>query len=529
MPQNDSVASATDNTIAAGSEKGPMRTTTTPTPRAALRLRDKDTPPAGAVAVNGIRRDDQAAFRQFVDSHHHVMRDYLERRLRGAHDVSPEDVLQDALIRIWRQFKEWPTEPERRIIFLRQALKVAAIDAIRSRRGRNGTTPREYPIDFADLERAQRSDAVGDQMIREIGKAIARDAVDRMSDGPERIQRSVLLASFAALTDLERRALFMTARGDNGVQIAGELGVSHQQAREALMRARKLVRSLIEHADAGKLRPEEAKRLWELRDGKITGRPKREAQRHLDHCSTCQRILAIEDGVNEAGVRVFLPLPFIALAAKLFGTATAGSAAAATATTGAAGATGGASVGAHLGGTIAVTGSTATATGGGVLAGITAKVALGLAGLAVASSTAGVAKLVHDRQEQERRSLAASVATPTHDETVASRSISIKVPARVAAPGKTKTKARPKPKRVSASPATHRALARHTAPRSATTTTTTTTTASVATAPPTATAARAASTTFASTSSANTARPAPAATKPSSPQATGGEFVIGSR
>lgn len=528
MPHDHSAAYATDNTIAAGSEKGHMRTTTTPTPRAALRLRDKDTPPAGAVAVNGIRRADQAAFREFVDSHHHVMRDYLERRLRGAHDVSPEDVLQDALIRIWRQFKEWPTEPERRIIFLRQALKVAAIDAIRSRRGRNGTTPREYPIDFADLERAQRSDAVGDQMIREIGKAIARDAVDRMSDGPERIQRSVLLASCAALTDLERRALFMTARGDNGVQIAGELGVSHQQAREALMRARKLVRSLIEHADAGKLRPEEAKRLWELRDGKISGRPKREAQRHLDHCSTCQRILAIEDGVNEAGVRVFLPLPFIALAAKLFGTTTAGSAAAATATTGAAGATGGASVGAQLGGTIAVTGSTATATGGSVLAGITAKVALGLAGLAVASSTAGVAKLVHDRQEQERRSLAALTAgatAPSHDETVAARSISIKVPALVAPPVKTKTKTHAKLKRVATRPAARRAPARHTPPR----TTATTTTASVATAPPTATAARAASTTFASTSSTGTSRPAPAATKPHSPQTGGGEFVIGSR
>lgn len=508
MPHDRSAANPADNTFGRSAEKGHVRATRTPTPRTALRLREDEQAPPGSVAVNGIRRDDHGAFREFVDSHHHVMRDYLDRRLRGTHDVSAEDVLQEALIRIWRQFNEWPAEPERRIIFLRQTLKVAAIDAIRVRRGRNGTTPREYPIDFADLERAQRSDAIGDHMVREIGQIIARDALERMGDGPERIQRSVLLASCAALTDLERRVLFMTARGDNGVQIADELGVTHQHAREALMRARKLVRSLIEHADAGKLRPEEAKRLWQLRDAKLSGRPKREAQRHLDHCTTCQRIIGIEDGINAAGMRVFLPLPAIALAGSLFGTGAGGGVAATGGAGSGAAGTGATSVGTQVGGTLAATSGGATAAGGSVLAGITAKVALGLAGLAVAGSTTGVGKLIHDRQEPEPRqhaALTASAVPVMHDATAAARSIT------TAAPAKPKHRTAPARQRTR----TRRPAGRSSQPPQSTT----------ATAQPV---ARTVTSTFASTRTNTSTRSVNATPKPNARQPSSGEFVLGS-
>src|SRR5438874_1028887 len=77
-------AAAVNNTLPGVAEFGDM-------PTATLKLQEEHRQPSGAVAVAGIRTEDHAAFREFVDRHHHLMRDYLDRRLRGAHDVSAED------------------------------------------------------------------------------------------------------------------------------------------------------------------------------------------------------------------------------------------------------------------------------------------------------------------------------------------------------------------------------------------------------------------------------------------------------
>ncbi len=327
--------------------------------------------------VHGVDRDGRASFQAFVDEHRHLMSDYIARRMRGTPELSPEDALQDALIRMWQQWRHWPADPERREVYMRQALKVAAVDAIRARYGRNLNRPREYPVNFADLDRCVPSEPGAQAIVRELGLAIARESLER-PPGRRDIERSVLVAAFAALTDFERRVLFMTARGDNGAQIASDLGVRHQLVRETLMRSRRLVRSLIEHADAGKVSQQEARRLWDLRDGNLGGRPKREAQRHLDHCTTCQRLAGIEDTVSQSGVRVFLPLP-IAAALAANGLARNGAA--------------GASVGAgQTGGAPGL-----AATGAGLLSGVTAKAAVALGVFALGGSIAGTAKIYRDR------------------------------------------------------------------------------------------------------------------------------------
>ncbi len=351
-----------------------------------LALREPAPARAGAGAdiadAFGVDRDGRASFQQFVDQHRHLMSDYIARRMRGTPELCAEDALQDALIRMWQQWRHWPEDPERREVYMRQALKVAAVDAIRARYGRNMTRPREYPVNFADLDRCVPAEPSSQAIVRELGLAIARESLERRPEHRD-IERGVLVAAFAALTDFERRVLFMTARGDNGAQIARDLGVRHQLVRETLMRSRRLMRSLIEHADAGKVSPDEARRLWNLRDGNLSGRPKREAQRHLDHCTTCKRLAGVEDAVSSAGVRVFLPLPAaIALATKgLAASATSG------ATTGA-------------GSAAPATGALA-ATGGGLLSGATAKTAVALGVLALGGSLAGTGKLYRDRDRPQ--------------------------------------------------------------------------------------------------------------------------------
>jgi len=390
--------------------------------------------------AHGVDRDGRASFQQFVDEHRHLMSDYIARRMRGTPELSPEDALQDALIRMWQQWRHWPQDPERREVYMRQALKVAAVDAIRARYGRNLNRPREYPVNFADLDRCVPSEPGAQAIVRELGLAIARESLER-PPAKRDIERSVLVAAFAALTDFERRVLFMTARGDNGAQIASDLGVRHQLVRETLMRSRRLVRSLIEHADAGKVSPQEARRLWDLRDGNLGGRPKREAQRHLDHCTTCQRLAGIEDTVSQAGVRVFLPLPIAAaLPAKgLTGSAAAGTSASAGQTAGGAG---------------------LAATGGGLLSGVTAKAAVALGVLALGGSIAGTAKIYQDRDRP-----VPVAPSPLRASTAASRSSSAARPAvHAAKPSGAKTRGRAVHARV-------RSAAHHSAPLRSTQTT----------------------------------------------------------
>jgi len=217
-----------------------------------------------------------------------------------------------------------------------------------------------------------------------------------------------LVAAIATLTDLEQRVLFMTARGDDCKEIAEDLGVSHQQTREALMRARRLCRMLIEHADGQKVSENEAQLLWQYRDGELSGKRARELKRHVQHCTACQRLLGLEEAVEKAGMHAILPIPLLLLAAGKPAAVAAGilpgSSATAATTGGAASVMGaGGSGGVQLGQTILAS-QIPTAFTVSVTAGITAKVGLALGTLAAAGSMGGIYKLAHDKQAQREAS-----------------------------------------------------------------------------------------------------------------------------
>lgn len=331
--------------------------TATPTTTAPLRLREPATrsrhEPRDHAAASGIRSENHAAFEAFVAANRFRFADYVAGRLRGQHASAAEDALQHGLLDIWKEFDRWPDDENERQRFATQALKTAALEAIRKRTGRDGS-PRagEVVVDFADLDGTARPAPGADQLARDLGREIAAQSM--VKDQLAYLEKASLVAAIATLTELEQRVLFMTAQGDDCKEIAQDLGVTHQQAREALMRARRLCRMLIEHADGQKVTPQEAKLLWQYRDGQLSGKRARELRRHVDHCTACQRLLGLEDSIGTNGALVILPIPFLLLATGKTIAATGGSAAASAAVTSASGGTGagGAAVGAQVGGTV---------------------------------------------------------------------------------------------------------------------------------------------------------------------------------
>jgi len=347
-------------------------------------------------------RSQQLAFQLFVDENRHLFVDYIQRRLDGPHKNAAEDALQEGLLKIWHEWEDWPEDREQQIRFARQSLKFAALEAVRKRTGRDGS-PRagEIVVDFSAVDTPVASTPSAERLARDLGRAIAEGSL--VKDQIGYLEKASLVAAIATLTDLEQRVLFMTARGDDCKEIAEDLGVTHQQTREALMRARRLCRMLIEHADGEKVSDKEAELLWQYRDGQLSGKRARELKRHVQHCTACQRLIGLEDAVEKAGMHAILPIPLLLLAAGKPAAAAAGILPSSTATTGAgttsaASAMGaGGSGGVQLGQTILASQIPTTFTGS-VTAGLTAKVGLALGTLATTASMAGVYKIAHDKQ-----------------------------------------------------------------------------------------------------------------------------------
>lgn len=394
-------------------------------------------------AADGIGPSSQLAFQLFVDENRHLFVDYIQRRLDGPHKNSAEDALQEGLMKIWREWEDWPTDEQERIRFARQSLRIAALEAVRKRTGRDGS-PRagEVTVDFADLDGTAPRPPVIEKLARDLGRAIAEQSLVKDQFGY--LEKASLVAAIATLTDLEQRVLFMSARGDDCKEIADDLGVTHQQAREALMRARRLCRMLIEHADGQKVSEKEARLLWQYADGELSGKRARELKRHIEHCTACQRLLGLEENISSSGMLVVLPIPVLLFAA---GKTSIGTASAATGTGLASGggqaasvaATGASAAEVQMGG--AILASTAPSTfSGSVIAGITAKVGLGLGTLATAGSMAGVYKLAHDKQQQQRE----RAAPITVQSAAPAKTNTIKTPSGRTAAVRTPAAAKPK-------------------------------------------------------------------------------------
>lgn len=385
-----------------------------------------------APRVPGISREHHASFEAFVDRHRHFMADFVRGQLTAAHRGDAEDALQQGLERLWKEWPDFPKDPGERQRYMKRALRLAALDIVRAREKRSGTPIREIATDYADLDTTQDLGASAVELVKELGRIIARDSIDPASDRDERADRSILIAAFAALDERQRVILGRTAFGEKAGEIGKDLGLRPQHVREQLMRARRVVRSLIEHAAGPTLRADEAKRLWQYRDGKLTGKPKRDIARHVKHCATCQRLLASEQYFDQAAIRVFVPLPLIATLGTMVGAGAAGGGASATT---AAGAGASATSAGALGG-----GSSLAGLGSSVLSGATAKVAVGLAVGAVGLSGAGVTKLYLDRDPGSTKPaaprLAAVAAAHIPTEPVRHVVTTPSAPARSAAPAK---------------------------------------------------------------------------------------------
>lgn len=454
-------------------------------------------------------RSNQLAFQLFVDENRHLFVDYIQRRLDGPHKNAAEDALQEGLLKIWHEWDDWPEDREQQIRFARQSLKFAALEAVRKRTGRDGS-PRAgaVVVDFTNVDTSVASTPSAERLARDLGRAIAEGSL--VKDQIGYLEKASLVAAIATLTDLEQRVLFMTARGDDCKEIAEDLGVTHQQTREALMRARRLCRMLIEHADGAKVSEKEAQLLWQYRDGQLSGKRARELKRHVEHCTACQRLIGLEDSVEKAGMHVVLPIPLLLLAAGKPAAAAAGilpgsAAGTGAGTTSAASAIGtGGSGGVQLGQTILASQVPTTFTGS-VTAGLTAKVGLALGTLATAGSMGGVYKLAHDKQaerEASRQPPAKVIAAPSTPRTITGGMKRAAVTS-------------PTPSRKKKGSASQRAAKNHTA-KAATTATTT--------GPKNSTSTPVQNRATTSTQTA----PNPQST--SSPTgSTGGEFVIGSR
>ncbi len=375
-----------------------------PSPHIALRHRA----PRDHASADGLRTDNQRAFQAFVDRNHHLFSDYVARRLSGPHSSSAEDALQEGLVRIWREWDEWPTDPDERMRFAHQALRIAALEAIRKRTGRDGS-PRagEITVDFADLHGHASGRPGAGLLARDLGRAIAEQSM--VKDQIAYLEKASLIAAIATLTDLEQRVLFLTAQGDDCKQIARDLHVTHQQAREALMRARRLCRMLIEHADGQKVDEKEAKLLWQYRDGQLSGKRARELKRHIEHCTACQRLLGFEESITTNGALIILPIPALLLATGQLPAPSAPDPNATGHDPGSTDLAGAANV--DLGVTLSQ-GTLAPAAMGhgtvGLLSGVTAKVGLALGALAATTSIAAIGELIHDR------TTATTTPTPAH-------------------------------------------------------------------------------------------------------------------
>jgi RNA polymerase sigma factor (sigma-70 family) len=244
----------------------------------AARARRRDVVPAPARAGDAQSQSDQGPnFAAFVAAHQPLIHAYVARVLGAETAVDREAVIQEALLRVWSEWSQWPRSPERRLAYLKRALRCCALDALRARRGPAGRR-QGLPADLGVLH-GQRRDRVAGGVLHAVPMG-SGDPAETVGD------RLALAAALAALTELERRAVCLSAQGYPDREIAALLQVGGQRVRTVLMDARALLHSLLDHADhAGP--PTEPQDACAPFADPATPRGRRLVRRHLHHCPSC--------------------------------------------------------------------------------------------------------------------------------------------------------------------------------------------------------------------------------------------------
>ncbi len=296
----------------------------------------------GAVSSSELDR----AFESFYLENVRDFERYLVGKLGGDAEgrggrVGVEDALQAGVIRM---LKEWPAlheaDKHERAERAYRCLKSAAIDALRTVHGRHG---RGGKRNWATVSHDFTADARGDdedvpfrdrRMQASVDGAMVHESCEGAREERAMVTRAVLLAGLGALTPREVIVLVAVEGQDRDQkELAAELGVDPGTVYESLHVARKLFYAIVQHAIGIEIEDEELARLYALQDGRLGGREKRLARRHLTHCAPCQALCRERRVFAANGQRVILALPFLfgtqALATKASAKAGASASAAA--------------------------------------------------------------------------------------------------------------------------------------------------------------------------------------------------------
>src|SRR5439155_24106117 len=199
MPASGPTPSPADRRI-------PPTSTTTQSPRRIARGASTPTRPE---PVRFAAPTAEQHFAAFVARNRRAIRDCVDATLRGTpdSDVDRDAVVQEALLRVWRGWPEWPTADARRQAYLRRALRLAALDALRAVYGRDGRRPRTIATDYTSLEGCNTEPSPA---AAELTQTLARQAHSITTSVEDRL---VLADALTVLTGLERRAVLLSAHG----------------------------------------------------------------------------------------------------------------------------------------------------------------------------------------------------------------------------------------------------------------------------------------------------------------------------
>jgi len=232
-----------------------------------------------STTTTAVRANSEREFARFVAENRLMAERYVDRLLDGAchNEVDRDGVVQEAFIRAWTSWATWPADPGRRCSYLKRALRVCGVDALRKARGRGAGATAALPTSFTEFD--------GDTDDARLATAAQAALLPRALNQEELVDERLLTASLLdALTDVERKAIALSAAGRTDKEVADALGVTHQHARAVLMEGRALLRSLVPHADV--LDADET--VWPLDGTTTTKRTRRLLRRHIDACPICR-------------------------------------------------------------------------------------------------------------------------------------------------------------------------------------------------------------------------------------------------
>lgn len=172
-------------------------------------------PAAGeALLLAAAARGDGQAFRQLVDTHLSTMLGIARRMLGDAAEA--EDVVQEAMLRLWRNAAALQLGPGGLKPWLRRVVSNLAIDRIRSSRNLNVVA--EVP------EQAKAPDQAQGMEARDMAKRV-QEALAKL---PERQRLALVLFHFEGLSQIE---------------VGESLGVSDEAVESLLARARRALKA----------------------------------------------------------------------------------------------------------------------------------------------------------------------------------------------------------------------------------------------------------------------------------------------